>query len=397
LELVGAPRRDAARPRLRIGIVAPPWVPAPPPAYGGIEQVVALQARGLAEAGHDVTLVAAPGSRVEGVRLLAPLTELPAMIGHASDEWRHVLPASELVEECDVVIDHSGPLGALLAGLGPSAALHVVHGPLDDTMLPVYRALARRVPRLRLVAISEGQRRLGPDLPFAGVCHNGIEVGGMPFRREPGDHLLFLGRMSPDKGADDAIRIARAAGLPLVIAAKCREPEERAYFARHVEPHLGADVTWVGEVGGARKLELLAGARALVFPIRWEEPFGMVMIEAMACGTPVLATPRGSVPEVVADGVTGFVREGPAALAEAAGRLGEIDRRACRRRVAERFSAEAMTAAYERVIAATLRRPRRDAPRPGRWRRRPAATAAGRRRPRYPAAPGDATTAPAAG
>jgi glycosyltransferase involved in cell wall biosynthesis len=193
------------------------------------------------------------------------------------------------------------------------------------------------------------------------VCHNGLALDSAPFRAQPDGYLAFLGRMSPEKGPADAIRIARRAGLPLLIGAKCREPAEHAYFAQHVAPALGPDVVWLGELNAAEKYDLLAGARALLFPIAWPEPFGMVMIEAMACGTPVLATARGSVPEVVADGVTGFVRSTPDELVEAVARIGEIDRRACRRRVAELFSAEAMTAGYERLARSELPARRRPA------------------------------------
>jgi glycosyltransferase involved in cell wall biosynthesis len=231
--------------------------------------------------------------------------------------------------------------------------MHVVHGPLDPLPLQVYEAIAERAP-LRLVAISEAQRHSGPHLPFLAVCHNGLDPSEAPFSGEPGDYLAFLGRMAPEKGAGEAIDIARKAGLPLRIAAKCREQPEREYFARAVEPQLGDDVVWLGEIGQGEKYELLAGARALVFPIDWSEPFGMVMIEAMACGTPVVATPRGAVPEVVLDGETGFVRDSADGLVEAIGRLGEIDRERCRRHVAERFSGRAMARSYERAIERLL-------------------------------------------
>jgi glycosyltransferase involved in cell wall biosynthesis len=335
-----------------IGIIAPPWVPVPPPAYGGIEQVVALQAEGLSARGHRVAVAAAPGSRVDAVRLVAPLAEEPDLIGTSYDEWLHVVSALEELRECEVLIDHCGFLGALLAGTGPTRAFHVVHGPLTAETVAFHRLIADRAPRLRLIAISEAQRRAAPDLPFAGVCHNALATDGLRFTGEPGDHLAFLGRMTPDKGAAEAIGIARAAGLPLRMAAKCREPAERAYFAEHVEPLLGDDVEWLGEVGGADKYELLAGARGLIFPIDWEEPFGLVMIEAMACGTPVVATPRGAVPEVVEDGVTGFIRPDHDGLVDAVGRLGEIDRARCRAHVEERFSVARMTDDYERVILA---------------------------------------------
>jgi glycosyltransferase involved in cell wall biosynthesis len=162
--------------------------------------------------------------------------------------------------------------------------------------------------------------------------------------------------MSPEKGAAEAIEVARAAGVPLRMAAKCREPEEREYFEREVRPRLGPDVEWLGELDGPRKHALLAGARALVFPIDWSEPFGMVMVEAMACGTPVIATRRGSVPEVVEEGVTGFVRDDLRGLVEAVGRLDGFDRLRCRRTVAERFSLERMIASYERLARAAVMR-----------------------------------------
>jgi len=339
---------------VHIGLLAPPWIPIPPAGYGGIEQVVALQAGGLAEAGHDVTLIAAPGSRVPGVRIVSPLERVPDQIGLSHDEWMHVLPGLEELADVDVVIDHSGPLGAMMSGQAHSSALHVVHGPLGSRDALVYEAIAAQAPRLRLVAISEAQRRMAPSLPFAAVCHNGIDLEEMPFSAAHGQYLAFLGRMCPEKGVADAIVIARRAGLRLLIAAKCREPDERAYFEAHVAPLLGPDVEWLGELGPEDKLTLLAGARALVFPIAWPEPFGMVMIEAMACGTPVLATPRGSVPEVVCDGVTGFVRDTPEGLAAAAGRIDEIDRARCRTWVAERFSAAALTRSYELAIARIL-------------------------------------------
>jgi glycosyltransferase involved in cell wall biosynthesis len=331
-------------------------VPVPPPAYGGIEQVVATLAEGLVERGHEVVLVAAPGSVVSGATVVSPLGALPDQIGEPASDWRHALAGLEAFDGVDVVFDHSGPLGALLTSRLPMAALHVTHGPLDAVPTEIYAGIARQSPRLRLVAISDAQRATAPGLPFAAVCHNGLPLEAAPFRATPDGYLAFLGRMSPEKGAADAIRIARRAGLPLLIGAKCREPAEHAYFAEHVAPELGPDVTWLGELDTAGKYALIAGARALLFPIDWSEPFGMVMIEAMACGTPVLATAHGSVPEVVADGLTGFVRATPEELVSAVARIDEIDRRECRRWVAERFSADAMTAGYLRIARAELAR-----------------------------------------
>jgi glycosyltransferase involved in cell wall biosynthesis len=336
---------------MRIGLIAPPWIPTPPPAYGGIERVVAIQAAGMAAAGHDVTLVAAPGSAVPGVRVVAPLERLPAQIGMATDEWRHVLGGLDALSGVDMVFDHSGPLGALLSAQSEIPAVHVVHGSLETELLGLYEGLSTRAPRLRLAAISRSQRGAAPHLPFSGVCYNAIDLEEAPFRAEPGGYLAFVGRMAPEKGIAEAITLARGAGLPLRIAAKCREPAEQAYFERAVAPHLGPDVEYLGELGRVATYDFLSHAAALLFPISWREPFGMVLIEAMACGTPVLATNRGAVPEVVLDGVTGFVRDTPAELAPLIERIGEIDRAACRRHVAEHFSADALVRGYTRLLA----------------------------------------------
>lgn len=335
---------------MHIGLLAPPWIPTPPPAYGGIERVVALQAAGLAAAGHRVTLVAAPGSAVPGVEVISPLDELPTQIGMATEEWQHVLGGLDALAGTDMVIDHSGPLGALLSAQGKVPALHVVHGSLETELLGAYDDIAARAPNLRLAAISRSQRAAAPHLPFAGVCHNAVDVESIPFRDHSEGYLAFLGRMAPEKGAAEAIALARAAGMPLLIAAKCREPAEQAYFDRAVAPHLGPDVVFLGELGREATYDFLARAAALLFPISWREPFGMVLVEAMACGTPVLATNRGAVPEVVRDGVTGFVRQTPAELAPLIDRIGEIDRTACRRHVEEHFSSAAMVRSYTPLL-----------------------------------------------
>ena len=205
-----------------------------------------------------------------------------------------------------------------------------------------------------MVALSEAQRAMAPELPFAGVCHNGIDVEAVPFGDGAGGYLAFLGRIAPDKGVREAIEIARDSEMPLVMAAKCREPAEVACFEREVAPHIGRGVVWLGEIDTREKYEMLGRAAALVFPIRWPEPFGMVMIEAMACGTPVLATAFGSVPEVVSEGVSGVIRPTADALRSALAAALAIPRRSCREHVARRFSADAMADAYERVMAPLL-------------------------------------------
>jgi glycosyltransferase involved in cell wall biosynthesis len=229
-------------------------------------------------------------------------------------------------------------------------SVHTLHGSFTPEMRQLYGMVA---DRLWYVAISESQRSLMPELTYGGVVYNGIDVSAYPFREQKEDYVLFLGRAARDKGAHRAVMAAKASGARLVIAVKVAQPDEERHWNEDVLPIMPSDATVLGEVGLTEKMELLAGARAVLFPIDWDEPFGLVMTEAMACGTPVIATPRGSVPEVVADGETGFVVSVEHYADEAAAaleRVGDIDPKACRRRVEERFSTEAMVAGYEAVF-----------------------------------------------
>jgi glycosyltransferase involved in cell wall biosynthesis len=232
-----------------------------------------------------------------------------------------------------------------------------LHGRLDlPELVPLYREFSDAP----LVSISDAQRRPIPWANWAATVHHGIDLDEFTFNPAPGRYLAFLGRISPEKGLDAAIRIARAAGMPLKIAARMplpytADPNVRAdweYFERTVEPLLkGSEVEMVGEVGGAEKDAFLGHAAALLFPIDWPEPFGLVMPEALACGTPVLALRRGSVPEVLGDGETAFIRDGEDELVAAARRIGELDRARCRAEAERRFSPAAMAEKYERVYA----------------------------------------------
>lgn len=345
---------------LNIGILAPPWIPLPPPSYGGIELVVTGLARELAGRGHAVTVLAAPGSELRGVRVVTALRQLPSTIGDSHAERAHVRAVANAFAGCDVVLDHSGLPGIVENSRWARPWAHVVHGPMTREMRALYRKAHWAIPDLELIAISNSQRYLAPELPWLHTCHNGMDLDGVVFEAASGDHLAFLGRMSPEKGVVHAIEIARQAGVPLKIAAKCREAAEIAYFERAVEPRLGGEIEWLGELGAAEKFELLRRSRALLFPIQWNEPFGLVMIEAMAAGTPVLATPRGSVPEVVRDGVTGHVSADIATLSRAAATLDDGMRPSCRAHVERNFSVGRMTDAYEHALHLLLTRPRGD-------------------------------------
>jgi glycosyltransferase involved in cell wall biosynthesis len=332
---------------MRIGIIAPPWTPLPPLLYGGIELVVDQLARGLQDAGHDVLLYATGDSTCPvPVQWVLPAAE-GTRIGSAVPEIRHVVHAYEAVRHCDVVHDHTlmGPFHSQRYPGLPVAT--TIHGPFNEELTDIYRVNADRVP---IVAISHAQRRAAPDIPIARVIHHGVDASVFPVGDgggdEDGPYVVFLGRMAEDKGAHRAIEIARKAGIRILLAAKMREPWEMHYFSEKVEPLLGIDARYLGEVSHERKLELLAGASALIFPIRWNEPFGMVMIEAMACGTPVLAFPEGAAPEVVDNGRTGFLCDDETAMVEAIGRLSELKRTDCRLAVEGYFSTNRMVAEH---------------------------------------------------
>jgi glycosyltransferase involved in cell wall biosynthesis len=261
-------------------------------------------------------------------------------MGFTVPEMRHVMAAYDaLIDDCDIVHDHTvlGPVYA--ERFADLPVVTTIHGEFNAELLDLYGRLAPRVP---VIAVSHAQRKPAPQVPIARVIHHGIDADEFPFGDGQGGYCLFLGRLNRDKGAHSAIIAARKAGFPLKIAGKMREPWERDYFDREVAPRLGDGIEYLGEVEHADKLDLLAGARAVLFPIRWNEPFGLVMIEALACGTPVLAFPEGAAPEVIDDGRTGFLCHDEAEMAEALDRVDTIDRHACRAAVEGYFSTARM-------------------------------------------------------
>lgn len=344
---------------MRIAVLSPPWFPVPPSGYGGIEWIVSLLADGLVDAGHDVTLFASGDShtraQLEAVFPVAP----SEWIGHTFWELRHTVSCLLRSGEFDVISDHTGLLGLALGSMGPTPLAHTVHGPLGGEPGELYASVVAMVPRAALISVSDSQRLPRPALPWIATCRNALDLSVYPFRPERGDYLLFLGRMTADKGAHSAIAIAIESGLPLKLAGKCREPLELQYFDELVRPHLSDSVEYLGEVTHGEKVRLLQHARATLFPIEWDEPFGLVMIESMACGTPVIATRYGAVSEVIDDGVSGIVvdswREIPAALE----RADELDPHLQRRTVEERFSPARMVADYVAAYEATIERWRR--------------------------------------
>jgi glycosyltransferase involved in cell wall biosynthesis len=314
--------------------------------------VVALLADGLVEAGHDVTLFAT-GDSVTKARLEYVFEEAPGskQINEPILDTTHTLFAlKDARERFDVLHVHT-PFSALAAAVETGVpTVHTLHGSFTSDMRRLYSYVGDRA---WFVAISEAQRGFNPDLRYAGVVYNGIDLSFYRLQEEKEDFVLFLGRAAPEKGWRRAIDTAKLAGERLVSAVKIAHPTEEEEWETNIEPVLPSDFEVMGEIGQEEKVELLRRAKAVLFPIDWPEPFGLVMTEAMACGTPVIGTPRGSVPEVIDDGVTGWIVDVDGYVeqtAERLGRLGEIDPGTCRERVRRLFSKEAMVAGYERVF-----------------------------------------------
>jgi glycosyltransferase involved in cell wall biosynthesis len=340
---------------VKVAIISPAWFPVPPTRYGGIEWIIALLADGLVAAGHEVTLFASGDSETKA-ELVSVFPEAPSrFIGTTLYELHHALACFERARDFDVINDHSGPLAAAVGGAVSTAVVHTVHGPLDTRAGELYEQVARVAPHVGLISVSLNQRKPRPDLPWVANCHNALDLTAYPVHPHRGDYLLFLGRMSPDKGAHRAIEVAEEAGVPLKLAGKMQDLLEQEFFEENVRPHLGPDIEYVGEVSHPEKVDLLQNARATLFPIKWEEPFGLVMIESMACGTPVIATRRGAVPEVIEHGRSGIVVDDHTQMGAALPEADALDPLECRRYVEENFSAERMVRdyldAYESVLS----------------------------------------------
>jgi glycosyltransferase involved in cell wall biosynthesis len=340
---------------LDIAMIATPWYELPPDAYGGIEAMCAALVDGLVERGNQVTVIGVGTNGTRG-RFLAtdPTPAGTERLGRAGPEVLHAARAAEMLRflHPDIVHDHS-TAGPLQAPQRHAPTVVTAHGPVSGESGDYYRALGQTV---HMVAISRSQQEQAPHLPWYGQIHNAIRTTSFPFHEHKDDSVLFLGRIAADKGVHLAIDAARGAGRPIIIAGTCNDPAEQTYFDKEVAPRLGEDAQWVGEADRHLKLDLLAHARCLLFPICWEEPFGMVMIEAMACGTPVVALRRGSVPEIVQDGVTGYICDRPEQLADAVRSADGLSPRACRRRVLEQFDTSHMAEEYETLYRLLARR-----------------------------------------
>ncbi|MFD2236897.1 glycosyltransferase family 4 protein [Aureimonas populi] len=356
MPLAGTTRHE----RLRVAQVAPGIFPVPPADHGGTERVVHDLSVALRRSGVEITLFAPSDSVAEVPRVgsLPSLHSLERKYGQVPASIPSVLEVVRMEElrtrldQFDIVHCHGEFFHAAILAGRRARSLTTIHWRVDELDRKLFFSA---FPDLPVAAISAAQSADLPAANRAGIVHHGIEKDRFPLRAEPGAYLAFIGRMTDQKRPDVAIRVARAAGRPIRLAGTV-DVGNPLYFEREVRPLLSETARYVGPVGDREKAELLAGAQALLFPIDWPEPFGLVMIEAMACGTPVIAWNRGSVPEIVEEGVTGFVVENEAQALEAVRRVGELDRRAVRARFEARFTSDRMAAdylaLYRRLLAA---------------------------------------------
>jgi glycosyltransferase involved in cell wall biosynthesis len=339
---------------MRIAQIAPLYESVPPKYYGGTERVVSYLTEEQVRQGHQVTLFAS-GDSVTKARLVAACRCSLRLDKHCVDQLAYHIRLLDLVfreaDRFDILHFHIDYLHFPLSKRLERPTLTTLHGRLDIPDLP---ELYREFRAMPLVSISDSQRDPLPWVNWQATVAHGLPENLYTFRAEPGKYLAFLGRISPEKRVDRAIAIARRIGMDLKIAAKV-DKVDRAYFKEEIEPLLNhSRVEYVGEIGEEEKNEFLGQAYALLFPIDWPEPFGMVMIEALACGTPVIAYRRGSVSEVMEDGVTGYIVDSFDEAVEAVERIPHLSRRRCRQVFEERFSATRMAQDYVTVYQRLL-------------------------------------------
>lgn len=359
-------RHAAGATPLRVAMLAPPWISVPPPGYGGVESVVSVLTEALVRRGHEVTLFCAPGS-TSSARVTTLLDDIhPDEIERSLYEADHVARAFDQIDAAehgrfDVVHDHCGFSALAMADRLDTPLVHTLHGQFTRSTAAFY---AHHGHKATLIGISLAQLATAPPgLGPIDTIPNPIDLGTWPLQEQKQDYVLWVGRFTTEKGPQRAIAAAHAAGVALVLAGVV-QPGQQEFFDREIAPHLdGERVRFVGEVSGAAKRSVFANARALLMPIRWNEPFGMVMVEALACGTPVIAFPEGAAPELVVNGTTGFLVPDERAMAAAIGRVAEIDPRACRDWVGEHVNADVVAEAHERTYRAVARpRQRQGAP-----------------------------------
>lgn len=340
---------------MRIAQVAPLWERVPPPGYGGIELVVSYLCDELVKRNHDVTLFAS-GDSITLARLESAVPEAlrlnPDIREHGIYDLIHLQRVFDLSEKFDLIHFHNGYSALPFAARMNTPVVHTLHGRFTSDNRNLFRTY-RQQP---FVSISNDQRATDLGMNYLATVYNGIDPENYPFRERPSDerYLAFLGRMSPEKGPHNAIEIAKKTGWKLIMAGKV-DVVDREFYAEQVEPFIdGEQIVYLGEVEHTQKIDLIANAATTLFPITWPEPFGLVMIESMCTGTPVLGTAIGSVPEVIRDGVSGFVCASIDEMIEQIPAVTSLSRRACHQYVRDRFTIEKMVDGYEAAYSKLL-------------------------------------------
>jgi glycosyltransferase involved in cell wall biosynthesis len=338
---------------MKIAQIAPIIERVPPKTYGGTERVVSALTEELVRRGHDVTLFASSDS-ITSAHLSSVSTQSLRQAGINGEEgiiWNllHIGSAYEQAEAYDIIHDHSGILSLPLAQISPTPVVVTIHGSLFHHSRRVYE----RFQRPEFVSISRSQQKHAPNLKFFASIHNGLPMEHYPYSPSHDDYLLFVGRICPEKGVDVAIHVAKKMRKKLIIAAKVDE-RNKAYFTQEIEPNLTGDVQWIGEVSERARNELMSRALCFLHPARWDEPFGLTLIEALACGCPVIAFNKGAIPEIIIDGETGFIVENVDQMVQAVRDVERINRDVCRLYAVTTFNDRIMTDQYESVYHYSL-------------------------------------------
>ncbi|MFZ2886905.1 MAG: glycosyltransferase family 4 protein [Minisyncoccia bacterium] len=339
---------------MRIAQIAPIVERVPPKKYGGTERMVHALTEELVRRGHEVTLFASGDSETSAkLEAVYPRSLREAKIKdmYGTNTWTllNLGLAYEMQDEFDIIHDHLSPLSIPTANMATTPVVMTMHGPFTADNRALFQTL--RTPYV--VTISESQMYSLPNLNHMGTVYNGLPMEQYPFGEKVGDYLLYVGRIAQEKGVHVAIEVAQFLDLPLILAAKV-DRYDLAYFREQIEPHLSDRIQWIGEVDEDERNKLMAGARCFLHPAQWREPFGLALIEALACGCPVVAFDKGSIPEIVETGVTGYVVHDTETMIEAVQNIGAIDRKKCREHALKNFSASKMTDGYEAVYKKIL-------------------------------------------
>lgn len=340
---------------MRIAQIAPIVERVPPKKYGGTERVIHALTEELVRRGHDVTLFATEDAKTSA--------KLVSTYPHALREtfpepsvrrtiwgYRHIATAYNMSNEFDIIHDHTSWLSAGTANMSRTPVVMTLHSAFTPETIAVFESFDKPY----LVSISDSQRNPAPDLNYISTVYNGLPLSNYPFSLKHDGYLLFVGRFCEEKGPHFAVEVAKRLGLPLIFAAKLEEGESRPYFEKFIKPHLSDTIRWVGEVDENERNRLFSKALCSLHPVTWPEPFGLTLIEAMACGTPVIAFSQGSIPEVIKHGSTGYVVNNVDEMTAAVSRIEKIERRECRRYALANFSVDQMVDNYELVYNAIL-------------------------------------------